>query len=274
MPLATKNNALIVKDGKVAENCNCCAGWYCYCENDCNTTPACAYCLGSCPPYRAPESFTATITASDYVNRVMGRIYYNITGSAGAGVGLISYFKGSAIAGTHTLTRNSATVYSATLPDDPDCSQSPMGRSSISFNLSSCTLSLSIRRMHESSLANYPYDTPPKEKSDLDCTQQSCPTAFSCATANSSWILRNGSGINGSAVQTASKSFLCSEINGAAPIALSMTLPEAWWIEGSFVGFGFTSVAGTGGPYGYVADPVVYEKSGSRDITATVSPNY
>lgn len=29
MPLATKNNALIVKDGKVAENCNCCGGWYC-----------------------------------------------------------------------------------------------------------------------------------------------------------------------------------------------------------------------------------------------------
>jgi hypothetical protein len=31
MPLATKNNALIVKDGKVAENCNCCGGWYCFC---------------------------------------------------------------------------------------------------------------------------------------------------------------------------------------------------------------------------------------------------
>ena len=30
MPLATKSNALIVKDGKVAENCNCCGGWYCY----------------------------------------------------------------------------------------------------------------------------------------------------------------------------------------------------------------------------------------------------
>jgi hypothetical protein len=32
MPLATKNNAIIVKDGKLAENCNCCGGggeWYC-----------------------------------------------------------------------------------------------------------------------------------------------------------------------------------------------------------------------------------------------------
>jgi hypothetical protein len=28
MPLATKNNAIIVKDGRLAENCNCC-GWVC-----------------------------------------------------------------------------------------------------------------------------------------------------------------------------------------------------------------------------------------------------
>lgn len=34
MPLATKNNAIIVKDGNVAENCNCCAsGWWCYGES-------------------------------------------------------------------------------------------------------------------------------------------------------------------------------------------------------------------------------------------------
>jgi hypothetical protein len=27
MPLATKNNAIIIKDGKLAENCNCCGAW-------------------------------------------------------------------------------------------------------------------------------------------------------------------------------------------------------------------------------------------------------
>jgi hypothetical protein len=37
MPLATKNNAIIVKDGKIAENCNCCGGWYCY-DNPCAYT--------------------------------------------------------------------------------------------------------------------------------------------------------------------------------------------------------------------------------------------
>jgi hypothetical protein len=30
MPLATKNGSIIVKDGRLAENCGCCGGWYCY----------------------------------------------------------------------------------------------------------------------------------------------------------------------------------------------------------------------------------------------------
>jgi hypothetical protein len=30
MPLATKNNAIIVKGGKLAEDCACCGGWYCH----------------------------------------------------------------------------------------------------------------------------------------------------------------------------------------------------------------------------------------------------
>jgi hypothetical protein len=30
MPLATKDNAIIIKDGKLAENCDCCGPWYCY----------------------------------------------------------------------------------------------------------------------------------------------------------------------------------------------------------------------------------------------------
>jgi len=32
MPLATRNGQLIVKDGKLAENCNCCGEWWCFCE--------------------------------------------------------------------------------------------------------------------------------------------------------------------------------------------------------------------------------------------------
>jgi len=34
MPLATKNNAIILKDGKLAQDCGCCGGWYCYKQCD------------------------------------------------------------------------------------------------------------------------------------------------------------------------------------------------------------------------------------------------
>jgi hypothetical protein len=37
MTLATKNGAIIVNDGKLAENCGCCGGWYCY-GNSCSYT--------------------------------------------------------------------------------------------------------------------------------------------------------------------------------------------------------------------------------------------
>jgi hypothetical protein len=30
MPLATKDNAIIIKEGKLANSCDCCGGWYCY----------------------------------------------------------------------------------------------------------------------------------------------------------------------------------------------------------------------------------------------------
>ena len=37
MTIATKNGAIIVKDGKLAESCGCCGGWYCY-NNPCSQT--------------------------------------------------------------------------------------------------------------------------------------------------------------------------------------------------------------------------------------------
>jgi len=268
MTLATKNGSLIVKDGQIAEDCGCCGGWYCYCENDCNTTPACSYCLGSCPPYRAPESFTATVTASDYVNRVMGRVYYNIVGGSGAGVGLTSYFKGSALSGTHTLARVSATRYETSLPDNPACSSSGVAASNISFDLASCYFAASVRGQFESSLANYPSDTVPRAGADLGCSTQTCPSPYSCATANPTWVLRDFTHF------PFSKFVSCSEISSSSPVVLTLALPDKWWVEGSYVGFGFTSRPGFTGPYGYVSDPVVYEQSGSRDVTVSIVPNY
>lgn len=42
MPLATRNNAIILKDGKLAEGCGCCGGWYCYDERGCCVQDGCA----------------------------------------------------------------------------------------------------------------------------------------------------------------------------------------------------------------------------------------
>lgn len=43
MPLATKNNAIIVKDGKLAENCNCCTTWNCYQSCSTSVCEPCGY---------------------------------------------------------------------------------------------------------------------------------------------------------------------------------------------------------------------------------------
>jgi len=40
MTIATKSGSLIVKDGKLAENCGCCGGWYCCIDRSCNPAVA------------------------------------------------------------------------------------------------------------------------------------------------------------------------------------------------------------------------------------------
>jgi len=57
MPLATKNNAIIVKDGSIAEGCGCCGGWYCV---------QCANCDQTCSPLApGPQSATIAVTLSN-----------------------------------------------------------------------------------------------------------------------------------------------------------------------------------------------------------------
>ena len=77
MPIATKNGSIIVKDGAVAENCDCCGGWYCYTPNPdgCFTEP-CAGC-----EYNWPASATYIATASFYakVRRCQGTSIFPTT---------------------------------------------------------------------------------------------------------------------------------------------------------------------------------------------------
>jgi hypothetical protein len=109
MPLATKDNAIIVKDGKLAENCDCCGGWYCY--KDCSRpTCPCEY-DGEMPPtLRAQIDFSFPSTV--YLPRIAAPFgfdeynSYRVT-SADASAASISI----------TLSRVGSTCsYSAALP--------------------------------------------------------------------------------------------------------------------------------------------------------------
>jgi hypothetical protein len=65
MPLATKNGTLILKGGKLAENCNCCGdGWYCY-DNPCSQTPVGYNSLWTCSEDEIPpEILSVKVTFS------------------------------------------------------------------------------------------------------------------------------------------------------------------------------------------------------------------
>jgi len=76
MALATKNGSLIVKNGNVAENCNCCGGWYCYksacpCSIAAGTMPSCPF--PGCLPEYIKISFAANFppTTFAYYNSIL-----------------------------------------------------------------------------------------------------------------------------------------------------------------------------------------------------------
>jgi len=68
MTLATKNGSLIVKDGKVAENCNCCGDWWCY---DGASDQVCR-CICDDPAATLPNVLTFTCATGDWGSRPGG----------------------------------------------------------------------------------------------------------------------------------------------------------------------------------------------------------
>jgi hypothetical protein len=92
MPIATKNNAIIVKDGKLAENCGCCGGWYC-----------CAGVL-QCPDILR---VSVSISASDVIGTHVraGATCQGSFSSATVSRTAVNIHHLSALAGNHSLTR-------------------------------------------------------------------------------------------------------------------------------------------------------------------------
>ena len=112
MPLATKNNAIIVKDGLLAESCGCCGGWYC--------------CLSSSCLVADITSVTVSITAETYVRKWR----YDWT-SGNSRLNVTQVFKGGAYSGTFTLpltsnpsVTNSKTFYSLFPTNPSGCTDS------------------------------------------------------------------------------------------------------------------------------------------------------
>jgi hypothetical protein len=100
-PIATKNNAIIIKDGKLAENCGCCTPdeWTCCFFQQC--------------PGEVPLSVELTVSASDF---------YVKKDETPAGFGSpASFYSGCILAGqangTHTLSGTGVSgVYSKSIP--------------------------------------------------------------------------------------------------------------------------------------------------------------
>jgi hypothetical protein len=92
MTLATKSGSLIVKDGKLAENCGCCGGWYCYTE--------------SCPCNYSklmPQSLRATLSFT-LASNMYGIALGNFVG-AFLSTWRTTPQQAAQINGTYTLTR-------------------------------------------------------------------------------------------------------------------------------------------------------------------------
>jgi hypothetical protein len=85
MPLATKNNAIIIKDGRLAENCNCCGGWYCC---------ASLACLAN------PSSVSISIAADDFYEQ------YSMQDNLGGPYEASGCVFGACMAGTRSLSKS------------------------------------------------------------------------------------------------------------------------------------------------------------------------
>lgn len=115
MTLARINNALVVKNGSLAEDCSCCGGdgWYC-CPN--------GYC-----PQDVVSSVSVTLQMFDYL--VWTKERYSNSLYLHASVGCL----GSAYAGTHSLARVSPLTWEKIFPDVPNSSC----KASLSFVMTS-----------------------------------------------------------------------------------------------------------------------------------------
>lgn len=97
MTIATRNGAIIVKDGKLAEDCACCGGWYCCPSSSCLRDQI--------------SSVTVSITAQDYFVR-----YPETRPGTTWATYRAEGVRGSAISGTYNISGGAGNVFQLLAP--------------------------------------------------------------------------------------------------------------------------------------------------------------
>jgi len=148
MTLATKNGAIIVKDGRLAENCGCCEGWWCFQDAQ-----------FSDPQYAMTslKSVSVTIAAQNYIKWSSHSWYY---GPEYRSEG----FTGAQYNGTFALTKNGNTWrYDFSAQPDATCVSYLL----LSYNANSLawTLRFAYSKMMYSSFSQETY----KQLSEMQC---------------------------------------------------------------------------------------------------------
>ena len=182
MTIATKNGAIIVKDGKLAENCGCCGdGWYCCrtSRDETSTSPPCQ--LSS-----ILDSVTVTIgSAQDYTTQ--SQVVNRYCSTSSYSIKYFSVVPTSNYAGTHTLSQTTGNILPNQLMWQHDFPVDGAGCTSYitlvatqnSFGLYSWNLSLFYRRYFWQKYARtLPSET--KSLSDMKCSATTTGSYDNC----------------------------------------------------------------------------------------------
>jgi hypothetical protein len=184
MTIATKNGSIIVKDGKLAENCGCCGGWYC-----CADLPA------TCGGADFAKSVTVVVTTgADYV-KVEQSVNRGIDCAQRWSAKAVSITPSSLYAGTFQLSRSGDNQWRYNYPPDA----------------AGCVGSLVLDIINVSGVVGYsfawrldlihhayvwqkndltlPSDT--KTLSQMQCSPAATPTVQGCYTSPVEWYAKS-----------------------------------------------------------------------------------
>lgn len=190
MPLATKNNALIVKDGKVAENCGCCGGWVC-CRELSPTT-----CGGA--DYVKAASVVVT-TGADYV-KVEESVNRGLDCAQRWSAKAVSITPSSRYGGTFQLSRSGDNQWKYDYPADAAGCVGSLVLDIINVaGVSGYSFAWRLNLIHHAYVWQKNAPTLPTETktlSQMQCSPAATPTIQGCYTSPVEWYAKSVASTN------------------------------------------------------------------------------